>query len=187
MTASAKANEWANVLEEAKDAKTITKVQQKAMQNAMVFRASTVMEPDKYNAMVESGLPNKKALDVTKLVQAIKGTGSYNPETGKRTVTNADKYTAIANAKYTDPEIDLIMKVYMPDYDPKDKSPDRTELKYDTIRGLGYSPEEYAASYRAYQSESKKADKIEEIMDSIGCSKAEATQLYKIYYGSYFK
>jgi hypothetical protein len=187
MSASAKANEWAHVLEEAKDTKTITKAQQKAMQNAMVFRASTVMEPDKYNAMVESGLSNKTALDVTKLVQAINGTGSYNPETGKRTVTNADKYTAIANAKYTDPEIDLIMKAYMPDYDPNDKSPDKTELKYDTIRDKGYSPEEYAATYKAYQSESKKADKIGAIMDSIGCSKAEATQLYKIYYGSYSK
>jgi hypothetical protein len=75
----------------------------------------------------------------------------------------------------------------MPDYDPTDESPNRTELKYDTIRGKGYSPEEYAATYSAYQSESKKADKIAAIMDAIGCSKAEATQLYKIYYGSYFK
>ena len=187
MSASAKANEWANVLEEAKDANTITKAQQQKMQEIMQFRVSSVLEPDKYNTMVESGLDNKKALDVTKLVQAIKGTGSYNPETGKRTVTNADKYTAIANAKYSDREIDLIMKAYMPDYDPTDDSPDRTELKYDTIRDKGYSPEEYAATYKAYQSESKKADKIGAIMDSIGCSKAEATQLYKIYYGSYFK
>ena len=96
------------------------------------------------------------------------------------------KYEAIADSKYTDAEKDLIMKAYMPDYDPTDKSPDKTELKYDAVRDLGYSPEEYVDIYRAYSDASKKAEKIAAIQ-KLGYSYSQAQMLYSIFDGGYFK
>ena len=119
------------------------------------------------------------ALDVTKLLDGITGTGSIDPKTEKPSVRNTDKYSAIAKSGYSDAEKDLIMKAYMPDSNT-------TELKYDTIRDLGYSPEQYAETYRAYSDNSKKKDRIQAIK-SLGYTDQEAQLLYKIYYGSYFK
>lgn len=185
-TASQKANQWGYALENAKDKGLITQKQKAVFQDSMGFRYSMTANSDKLDEMVESGVRNNTALDITKIVARITGTGSIDPDTGKRSVRAIDKYGAIAGSGYPSSEIDAVMKAYMPDYDPKAASPDKTELKYDTVRDLGYTPQQYAETYAAYLDESKKKDKIQAI-ENLGYSPEDAKQLYAIYYGSYFK
>jgi hypothetical protein len=130
--------------------------------------------------MVDAGLDATKAYDVMSLLAGI------TPQEGYRTVRPVQEYGAIAESKYTDAEKDLIMKAYMPDYDPTDKSPDKTELKYDTLRQKGYSPEEYAEIYAAYLDADKNAERIAAIQ-RLGYSPTEAQWLYTVFYGTYFK
>ena len=81
----------------------------------------------------------------------------------------------------------------MPDYDPKDDKPDKTELKYDTIRSMGISAEEYVQLRRLYADETAKGGKgtknriIQGFCDDYGFEWSAASKLYDIYYGSYFK
>lgn len=184
--ASQKANQWGFALENAKDKGLITQKQKAVFQDSMGFRYSMTANSEKLDEMVESGVRNNTALDITKIVARITGTGSVDKETGKRSVRAIDKYGAIAGSGYPSSEIDAVMKAYMPDYDPTAASPDKTELKYDTVRDLGYTPQQYAETYAAYLDESKKKDKIQAI-ENLGYSPEEAKQLYAIYYGSYFK
>ena len=179
--ASQKANEWALALDKARQNGTITREQAEVMKTSMVFRTSLTADSEKYDEMVRTGVKPETAYDVSQLLAGIK------PYEGSDTVKPVQKYEAIAESKYTDAEKDLIMKAYMPDYDPTDKSPDKTELKYDTVRDLGYSPEEYAEIYAAYlDAADKKAQKIAAIQN-LGYSYTQAQLLYSIFYGTYFK
>lgn len=130
-----------------------------------------------------SGLPSDKTLSIIKAVQSI-------PE------ENRDKrpvqLQSVAETKgLSDTQLDTVMKLYMPDYDPKDKESDKTEVKYDYIRReLGLSAKEYADTYYAYlysdtdgDGNSKKDDKVQGIID-LGFDKKMAEQLYHIYAGS---
>lgn len=129
------------------------------------------------------GLPSDKTLSIIKAVQSI-------PE------ENRDKrpvqLQSVAETKgLSDTQLDTVMKLYMPDYDPKDKESDKTEVKYDYIRReLGLSAKEYADTYYAYlysdtdgDGKSKKDDKVQGIID-LGFDKKMAEQLYHIYAGS---
>lgn len=178
--ASQKANEWALALDKARQNGTITREQAETLKTSMVYRTSLTADSEKYDEMVNTGVKPETAYDVSQLLAGIK------PYEGSDTVKPVQKYEAIAESKYTDAEKDLIMKAYMPDYDPTDKSPDKTELKYDTVRDLGYSPEEYAEIYAAYLDADKKAQKIAAIQN-LGYSYTQAQLLYSIFYGTYFK
>lgn len=178
--ASQKANEWALALDKARQNGTITREQAEALKTSMVYRTSLTADPGKYDEMVSTGVKPETAYDVSQLLAGIE------PYEGSDTVKPVQKYEAIAESKYTDAEKDLIMKAYMPDYDPTDKSPDKTELKYDTVRDLGYSPEEYAEIYAAYLDADKKAQKIAAIQ-KLGYSYSQAQMLYSIFCGTYFK
>lgn len=180
LTQAEKAAQWALYLDKQNRAGLITDKQRSILKDKLVYMQQFRAETEKYDQMVEVGVKAETAFDVGKLLEGIK------PQEGYKTVRAVQKYEAIANSKYSDKEIDLVMKIYMPDYDPTDKSPDRTELKYDTVRGLGYSPEEYVDIYRAYSEADKKAEQIAKIQ-ALGYSYQEAYRLYTIYYGSYFK
>lgn len=130
-----------------------------------------------------SGLPSDKTLSIIKAVQSI-------PE------ENRDKrpvqLQSVAETKgLSDTQLDTVMKLYMPDYDPKDKESDKTEVKYDYIRReLGLSAKEYADTYYAYlyadtngDGKTKKGDSVQGIID-LGFDKKMAEQLYQIYKGS---
>ena len=179
-TTTEKANEWALKLEQAEKNGTITEAQKNLLKGNMSFNYSMTAETEKFDKMVESGVKAETAFNVGKLLAGIK------PQEGYETVRDVQKYEAIADSKYTDAEKDLIMKAYMPDYDPTDKTPDKTELKYDAIRDLGYSPEEYVDIYQAYSDSSKKAEKIAAIQ-KLGYNYSQAALFYSIFYGSYFK
>lgn len=178
--ASQKANEWALALDKARQNGTITREQAEALKTSMVFRTSLTADSEKYDEMVSTGVKPETAYDVSQLLAGIK------PYEGSDTVKPVQKYEAIAESKYTDAEKDLIMKAYMPDYDPTDESPNKTELKYDTVRDLGYSPEEYVDIYQAYLDADKKAQKIAAIQ-RLGYSYTQAQLLYSIFEGKYFK
>lgn len=130
-----------------------------------------------------SGFSSDTTLSIIRAVQSI-------PEKnrGKRPV----QLQSVASTKgLSDAQLDTAMKLYMPDYDPTDKEPDKTEVKYDYIRKeLGLSAKEYADTYYAYlysdtdgDGKSLKDDKVQGIID-LGFDKKMAEQLYYIYAGS---
>lgn len=130
-----------------------------------------------------SGFSSDTTLSIIRAVQSI-------PEKnrGKRPV----QLQSVASTKgLSDAQLDTAMKLYMPDYDPTDKEPDKTEVKYDYIRKeLGLSAKEYADTYYAYlysdtdgDGKSLKDDKVQGIID-LGFDRKMAEQLYYIYAGS---
>lgn len=130
-----------------------------------------------------SGLPSDKTLSMIQSVKSIS-----EKDSGKHPV----KLQTVAGTKgLSESQMDTAMKLYMPDYDPTDDSPDKTEVKYDYIRReLGLSAKEYADTYYAYlyadtdgDGKSKKDDKVQGIID-LGFDKKMAEQLYHIYAGS---
>ena len=178
--ATEKANQWAYELQKAKESGEITGQQMRVLKSEMSISSGFTVETEKFDAMTESGLSADKADYVTSLMEGIE------PQTGYSDVRAIQKYEQIAKSNLSESEIDNVMKLYMPDYDPNDKQSDKTELKYDNVREKGYSAEEYAETYRAYLDADKKADKIAAIV-ALGYSQKEANLLYQIYYGTYFK
>lgn len=138
----------------------------------------------KYLEARGKGISHEDFLAAAKNVETVKGTGKYNADTGENSVRDIDKREAIAKTTgLSHQQIDIIMKAYMPDYDPTDEKPNKTELKYDYARKeLGYSPAEYADIYRAYLEHDKKVDKIKEIM-KLGYDYGTANQMYKLFQG----
>ena len=185
LNSSQKAHEWATVLEEAVDDRFITEAQKNKLRENMVFRYSFEAETQKFDTMIDAGIATNKAKYVVDLLDGITGTGSWDIDAKKYTVRDIDKREAIAKSlRLTEKEKDTVMKSYMADYDPKDESPERTEVKYEYIREvMGLSAEEYAETYRAYLDEQYKNDKIAAIVN-LGYDRAVATKLYYVYYGN---
>lgn len=138
----------------------------------------------KYLEARRNGISHKDFLAAAKNVETVKGTGKYNSETKKNTVKDIDKREAIAKTTgLTEHQVDIIMKAYMPDYDPDAEKKEKTELKYDYIRQeLGMTPVEYADTYRAYLENAKKHEKIAAIQD-LGYDYTTASKLYRLYQG----
>ena len=138
----------------------------------------------RYLEVRENGVSQDAYLAASREVENVQGTGKVNKDTGKANVRDIDKREAVANTYgLTESQIDTIMHAYMSDYDPEAESKEYTEVKYDYIRQvLGLTAAEYAETYRAHLDNSKKADKIAEMME-MGFSRETATKLYKIYQG----
>ena len=115
-------------------------------------------------------------------MDGIVGTGAVNKETIKRTVTNADKWNAIANESgLSGSELDAVMKAYMPDYDPTDESPTKTELKYDYARQeLGLTASQFVEAYKVESDGGKKAEKLASWRE-LGYTAAEANMFYRLF------
>ena len=133
----------------------------------------------KYIEARENGITHDDFISTAKNVNDVKGTGKNG------TVRDIDRRQAIAKTTgLTMAEVDKLMRVYMPDYDMTDESPETTEFKYQYIREeLDLSPAEYASTYRAYLDGEKKAGKIADIM-KLGYDWKTANALYKVYNGS---
>lgn len=183
MTNSQRAQEWARTLGNAYESGRITKTAHDALKEEMKFRQTFSISTEKFDAMTESGLTSDTADQIIKGLAELKGTGSVDEDTGKATVTNRDKWGYIAALDgLSDEERDSVMKLYMPDYNPKAKSPNKTELKYDYLRDNGYSAEQFTEVYGVTQEYSKKADMIA-AWEAMGYSKDEAQMLYKLFKG----
>ena len=183
MSKTEMANAWAYKLQKAKDAGKISEKARAALEDSMVIRYQLTASADKFDAMTESGVASDIAYRVIKGLNDLKGTGSVDEDTGKRSVTNMDKWDYIAGVNgLSDEERDNVMKLYMPDYNPKSKNPNKTELKYDYLREQGYSAEQFVETYAVTQQTKKKREQIA-AWQELGYSKAEAEMLYKLYAG----
>ena len=183
MTNSQRAQEWARTLGNAYESGRITKTAHDALKDAMKFRQTFAVNTEKFDAMTESGLTSDTADQIIKGLAELTGTGSVDEDTGEAAVTNRDKWGYIAALDgLSDAERDSVMKLYMPDYNPNAKSPNKTELKYDYLRDNGYSAEQFTEVYGVTQEYSKKADMIA-AWEAMGYSKDEAQMLYKLFKG----
>ena len=189
MDTTEKAHEWAVVLEKAVDDGVITGKQKNVLREDMEFRYSMPAETVKFDTMISSGLSTDKAKHVVDLVGNVTGTGAWDDDTQKYTVRDIDVREAIATSdRLTVQEKDIAIKSYMPDYDPKAKSPQTAELKYDAIRAMGFTPEEYASSYRTYLDTSgtgKRGRVVSQYMNDYNISYSYALNLYNIFAGKY--
>lgn len=179
---SEKAQQWAVALDKAKRSGILTSEQKNVLKDKMNFRYSMVAETVKYDEMVDSGISIEKADKIIDVIDSVFGTGSRNKETGAKNVRAVDKYAAIAKvAGLSDDEIDAAMKIYMPDYDPEDDSPNKTYLKYEYARQqLELSPEEFIDIYNVYLDGGKKAEAIAKWKD-LGYDSEDASTLYKLF------
>lgn len=166
---SAKAQEWAYVLEKAEDSGTITGSQKNAMKNSMMFRYNIKAETEKFDQMTEAGIRADNALNITKLLDGI------IPQAGYTNVRDVQKAEAIAGSGLSDADKIAAMKIYLPDSQDKN---------LDEMLDLGYSVDDYAAAYKIYANESgtgKKRRTITAFQQEFGVSYAAAAALYKIY------
>ena len=133
----------------------------------------------KYIEAREKGISHADFVNTARNVNNVKGTGTNG------NVRDIDKRQAIAKTPgLTTSEMDRLMNVYMPDYDPNDESPETTEFKYQYIREeLGLSPQEYASTYRTYLDNDKKNQKIKAIQ-ALGYDYSTARKLYNVYCGN---
>lgn len=124
-----------------------------------------------------------------KYISVVSGIKSLKPEKDYSNVRDIQIREEIAeNRSLSERERDIVMKAYMPDYDPKSKSPKTTELKYDEVRKLGVSAKGYSDSYRDYLDASgsgKRRRTIKLYMDTYGWDRATAQKVYDLYAGYY--
>lgn len=174
-----KAQEWSYALEKAVDAGTITERQKDTMKGNMQFRYEFPAETEKFDTMVETGVPTDVADMVIYTINDVQGTG----KDGK--VQEIDKRGAIANLEGIDDATkDAIMHAYMTDYDPNAETAQTTELKYDYIRDvMRMSAEEYVDAYRVNLDGGKWKTQARKISQEIGCSYDAAYELVLVFEG----
>lgn len=97
----------------------------------------------KYLEGRQSGLSSQKTLSALKSVQSVpaKNRGKIGYQ-----------LQAVSGTKgLSEKDMDIAMKLYMPDYDPSENEPNVTEVVYDYLRKeKGYSAEDYASFKYAY-------------------------------------
>lgn len=183
-TVKDKAQEWSYALTNARNSGKITKAQESLLKSQMVFRSSYAVGTEKYDEMLESGLSARSANYVAEIVNKVVGTGKMDADTGKRAVTDYDKWWAITTSTgITDRDKDTAVKAYMPDYDPTAKSKNYIEVKYDYAREeLGVSPSRFVQLYHAYQEGDAAAEKKENLREIVR-DEAMVNQLYNLFNG----
>lgn len=184
-TVKDKAQAWSYALTNARNSGKITKAQESLLKSQMVFRSSYSVGTEKYDEMLESGLSARSANYVAEIVNKVVGTGKMDEETGKRAVTDYDKWWAISTSGgIQDSEKDTAIKAYMPDYDPTAKSKNYIEVKYDYAREeLGVSPARFVQLYHAYQEGDTASDKKENLRQLLPDADMAKT-MYDLFRGS---
>lgn len=179
-----RAQAWAKRLAEAQDSGQITKSAETALKEEMAFRYTMTAETEKFDQMREAGIETGDADKVIHLLDGIVGTGSIDKKTGEPRVTDDDKWTEIAEANFlSDSEKDAVMKLYMTDYDPTAKSPDKTELRYDKMREEGFAPWEFPLTHAVTTQYTKKQDIINGFK-ALGYNDYTARWLYDLFKNS---
>ena len=183
LSAGQRATEWATFLSYELDAGRITKEQEQILRDNMLYFTHIPGSSQKFDLMGESGMSTEDreaVLDTIDLLQ---------PLAGEDEVSAFQKYEAIAGMDLPESDIDAAMLAYMPDYNPDAKSPNRTEVKYQDIRGMGFTPEEYILIYQVYRDEKDiggdgTKDRTKDAIDAIpGITTKEAEMLYDILSG----
>jgi len=181
-----KAIEWAFVLHQAAEAGQITEEQAVTMQESMSYWNQIPAEPGKYMEAMDAGFTAEDARQIIDTIAQVTGTGSINEETGKANVRPVDKYDAVAGMDFLDDaEMDIAMKMYMPDYDPEDEKPDLTELRYEYARRkIGLTAKEYAEAYRVITDGGKKDEMMAAWKELGFMTKQEAERFWRLHKGS---
>lgn len=134
----------------------------------------------KYLEGRQSGLSSQKTLSALKSVQSVPA--KNRGEIGYQ-------LQAISGTKgLSEKDMDIAMKLYMPDYDPSENEPNVTEVVYDYLRKeKGYSAEDYASFKYAYNlaasdygdknGKVKKDEYISAMLD-MGYDQATAKEIY---------
>lgn len=154
--------------------------QSKTIQKAIMDSAEGATK--KYLEGRQSGLSSQKTLSALKSVQSVpaKNRGKIGYQ-----------LQAISGTKgLSEKDMDIAMKLYMPDYDPSENEPNVTEVVYDYLRKeKGYSAEDYASFKYAYNlaasdygdknGKVKKDEYISAMLD-MGYDQATAKEIYDI-------
>lgn len=131
------------------------------------------------------GFDQEQVLSVIKQVQSIsedhRNTRGYQLEAVARTPGLRES------------DMDKAMKLYLPEYNPDDKTPDVSRLRYDYIRKeLGYSPKDYAAFQKAhsvadseYGNDNGRTSKseIRAAFEAYGYDQETADRIYTVLWG----
>jgi len=140
-----------------------------------------ISDTAKYLEIRSRGLDTAQYMDVVGDIKALEVEPNFSD------IRDIQIREAIAeNGSLSAREKDIVMRAYMPDYDPTAKSPQTTELKYDEIRKLGVSPEGYTAAYRDYLDASgtgKRRRTIALYMNKYGWDRSTAQKVYDLYAG----
>lgn len=153
------------------------------LSDAQKAEARKDMEGDaaRYTEVRENGVSTTDYLKALKAAKNVKGTGTYNEETGENNIRDIDVRGAIAGTGLPDTVVDKLMHAYMPDYDPDAEVKQKTELKYDYTREeLGLTPSEYVEAYKVQLDGGKKNKKINTWVD-MGFGQKTANLLYRLY------
>jgi hypothetical protein len=134
----------------------------------------------KYLEGRQSGLSSQKTLSALKSVQSV-------PAENRNKI--GYQLQAISSTKgLSEEDMDVAMKLYMPDYDPSENEPNVTEVVYDYLRKeKGYSAEDYASFKYAYNlaasdygdknGKAKKDEYISAMLD-MGYDQATAKEIF---------
>lgn len=140
----------------------------------------------KYLEARAQGFSSDAALSVIKQVQSI-------PEDHRD--TRGYQLEAVARTPgLRESDMDKAMKLYLPEYDPDDKKPNVSRLRYDYIRKeLGYSPKDYAAFQKAHSIADSEygndnggtsKDEIRAAFEAYGYDQETADKIYTVLWGT---
>lgn len=183
MSAADKDAEWSLYLQREREQGRITAEQYTVLQGNMKFWEQFPGNAVKVHQLQEEGLSSEEIRSIVGAVDLLK------PLEGYSQVTNWQTYEAIATSGASVEDIDAAMLAYMPDYNPNAKSPDRTELKYQDIRGMGFTPEQYVMLAEIYRREDAAGGKgtkkrTKDAFDAIpNISPQMAAEIYAIFSG----
>jgi hypothetical protein len=198
MNATGKTEAWGLYLQRKRASGEITREQELVLRKNMLFFSNTPGSSKKLDEMQGANL----GADAIEAV--LGGIDLLEPLPGNSGVTDyqvRERVMQIAeDENLSDREIDIVMKTYMTDYNPNSKNPDKTELKYDEIRGRGYTPGEYFDLYSIYVTQDQIGGKgtkdrtiemFEDYLVDNGMKKRDAEKqaelLYSILGGDYYK
>lgn len=197
MNATGKTEAWGLYLQRKRASGEITRGQELVLRKNMLFFSNTPGSSKKLDEMQGANL----GADTIEAV--LGGIDLLEPLPGNSGVTDyqvRERVMQIAeDENLSDREIDIVMKTYMTDYNPNSKNPDKTELKYDEIRGRGYTPGEYFDLYEIYVTQDRIGGKgtkkrtiemFEDYLVDSGTKKRDAEKqaelLYSILSGDYY-
>lgn len=124
-------------------------------------------------------MARRKGVSTKEYVTAANNIDLLKPYPGEKNVKDIQKWDAIGNMSASEKAKDALMKVYMQDYDPTDKSPVKTELKYDYARQeLDLTPQQFVTAYEINQT--GKRDSKFERMEAAGFDDETAEALYRL-------
>lgn len=167
------ATDWAVALDKAVAGQKITKAQRGILWDNLGVWEQVRQNADTYHKIYDAGSSAGVSVGLAEELTSV--ITNLNPESGKKSVRDIQKFESVVDfpGLSTSAE-EAVLEAYL----------DEGQMKrYNSMTDRGYSAEEYVAAYRAYLDGDKKVGKVQDIMDALGISYAEALTIYKLYNG----